>query len=140
MKDGAGRRFALPVRDRLMMLLVYYRMYITYELAGYLFCLDQSNVCRNIKYLEAAVRGSIPIPQKMMYAESKKIGTIQELERYFPEFCVMIDSSERGCRQIHIKLPPPLYSALRHTLDGLTPQGSILLPCTVRTAFLWTFF
>ena len=95
MKDGAGRRFALPVRDRLMMLLVYYRMYITYELAGYLFCLDQSNVCRNIKYLEAAVRGSIPIPQKMMYAESKKIGTIQDLERYFLGFCVMIDSSEQ---------------------------------------------
>ena len=77
------------------MLLVYYRMYITYELAGYLFCLDQSNVCRNIKYLEPAVRGSIPIPQKMVHAGSKKIGTIQELERYFPEFCVMIDSSEQ---------------------------------------------
>ena len=41
------------------------------------------------------MRGSIPIPQKMMYAESKKIGTIQDLERYFPGFCVMIDSSEQ---------------------------------------------
>ena len=94
-KIGAGRRFALPVRDRLMMLLVYYRMYITYELAGHLFGLDQSNVYRDIRYMEPAVRGSIPIPQKMMYAESKKIGTMQELERYFPEFCVMIDSSEQ---------------------------------------------
>ena len=74
---------SLPVRDRLMMLLVYYRMYITYELAGHLFGLDQSNVYRDIRYMEPAVRGSIPI---MMYAESKKIGTILEL--YFPEFCV----------------------------------------------------
>ena len=56
---------------------------------------DQSNVYRDIRYMEPAVRGSIPIPQKMIYAESKKIGTIQELERYFPEFCVMIDSSEQ---------------------------------------------
>ena len=94
-KIGAGRRFALPVRDRLMMLLVYYRMYITYELAGHLFGLDQSNVYRDIRYMEPAVRGSIPIPQKMMYAESKKIGTIQELKRHFPEFRVMIDSSEQ---------------------------------------------
>ena len=94
-KIGTGRKFAFPVRDRLVMLLVYYRMYITYELAGHLFSLDQSNVCRDIRYMEPAVRGSIPIPQKMMYAESKKIGTIQELERYFPEFCVMIDSSEQ---------------------------------------------
>ena len=45
--------------------------------------------------MEPAVRGSIPIPQKMMYAESKKIGIIQDLERHFPEFCVMIDSSEQ---------------------------------------------
>ena len=92
---GAGRRFALPVRDRLMMLLVYYRTYITYELAGHLFGLDQSNVYRDIRYMEPAVRGSIPIPQKMMYAESKKIGTIQELKRHFPEFRVVIDSSEQ---------------------------------------------
>ena len=92
---GAGRKFELPIKDRAVMLLVYYRMYITYELTGYLFNLDQSNVCRDIKYLEPAVRGSIPIPQKMVHAGSKKIGTIQELERYFPEFCVMIDSSEQ---------------------------------------------
>ena len=45
-----------------MMLLVYYRMYITYELAGHLFGLDQSNVYRDIRYMEPAVRGSIPIP------------------------------------------------------------------------------
>ena len=77
------------------MLLVYYRMYITYELAGHLFGLDQSNVYRDIRYMEPAVRSSIPIPRKMIYAESKKIGTIQELKRYFPGFCVMIDSSEQ---------------------------------------------
>lgn len=93
-KIGAGRRFSLPLKDRLVMLLVYYRMYITYELAGYLFNLDQSNVYRDIRYLEAAVRGSIPIPQKM-YASSKKIGTLEELERHFPEFRIIIDASEQ---------------------------------------------
>ena len=89
------------------MLLVYYRMYITYELAGHLFGLDQSNVCRDIRYMEPAVRGSILIPQKM-YAESKKIGTMQELERYFSEFCVMIDSSEQ-------KIPRPKNRDKRQT-------------------------
>ena len=43
---GAGRPFKLNVRDRLLMLLVYYRLYITYTLAGFLFDLDQSNICR----------------------------------------------------------------------------------------------
>ena len=37
---GAGRPFKLDVRDRFLMLLVYYRLYITYTLAGFLFDLD----------------------------------------------------------------------------------------------------
>ena len=34
------------------MLLVYYRLYVTYCLSGFLFNLDQSNIYRNIKHLE----------------------------------------------------------------------------------------
>jgi hypothetical protein len=34
---GAGRPFKLCLQNRLLMLLVYYRMYITYTLAGFLF-------------------------------------------------------------------------------------------------------
>ena len=43
---GAGRHFKLDVKNRFLMLLVYYRLYITYTLAGFLFDLDQSNICR----------------------------------------------------------------------------------------------
>ena len=42
---GAGRHFKLNKRDRFVMLLVYYRLYITYTLSGFLFNLDQSNIC-----------------------------------------------------------------------------------------------
>jgi Helix-turn-helix of DDE superfamily endonuclease len=38
--SGAGRPFKLDVKDRCIMLLVYYRLYITYTLAGFLFDLD----------------------------------------------------------------------------------------------------
>jgi hypothetical protein len=34
------------------MLLVYYRLYITYTLAGFLFDMDQSNICRDIQKIE----------------------------------------------------------------------------------------
>jgi hypothetical protein len=34
---GAGRPFKLDLENRFLMLLVYYRMYITYTLAGFLF-------------------------------------------------------------------------------------------------------
>jgi hypothetical protein len=45
---GAGRPFKLDIKDRFVMLLVYYRLYITYTLAGFLFDLDQSNICVEI--------------------------------------------------------------------------------------------
>jgi hypothetical protein len=40
-ETGAGRHFKLDVKNRFLMLLVYYRMYITYTLAGFLFDLDE---------------------------------------------------------------------------------------------------
>ncbi len=40
-KIGAGRPFKLDVKNRFLMLLVYYRLYITYTLAGFLFDLDE---------------------------------------------------------------------------------------------------
>ena len=50
---GAGRHFKLDVKNRFLMLLVYYRLYITYTLAGFLFDLDQSNICRDIQKIES---------------------------------------------------------------------------------------
>ena len=44
---------------------MYYRLYITYTLAGFLFDLDQSNICRDIQKIEPLVRKCVPIPQKM---------------------------------------------------------------------------
>src|SRR3954453_14117410 len=60
---GAGRPFKLDLRDRFLMLLVYYRLYITYTLAGFLFDLDQSTVCsRDIQKIEKLIRECVPIP------------------------------------------------------------------------------
>ena len=62
---GAGRHFKHPIRDRFLMLLVYYKLYITHTLSGFLFDLDQSNVHRDIRYMEPVVSSCIPLPQKL---------------------------------------------------------------------------
>jgi hypothetical protein len=62
-KYGADRYFKLDLKDRFVMLLVYYRLYITYTLAGFLFDLDQSNICRDIQKIEGLVIERVPIPQ-----------------------------------------------------------------------------
>src|SRR3954471_10757875 len=91
---GAGRPFKLVVRDRCIMLLVYYRLYITYTLAGFLFDLDQSNICRDIQKIEPLVRNCLPIPQKI-YNITKRLRTPDEIEKYFPGFMAFIDSTEQ---------------------------------------------
>jgi hypothetical protein len=91
---GAGRPFKLDLRDRFLMLLVYYRIYITYTLAGFLFDLDQSNICRDIQKIEGLVRKCIPIPQKI-YPITKRLKTTEEVEKYFPGFLAFIDTTEQ---------------------------------------------
>jgi len=91
---GAGRKFDLNIKDRLVMLLVYYRMYLTCDLTGHLFGLDQSNVYRNIRYLEPAVKQSVPIPSKL-YSDSKKISNLQELLQFFPQLIAITDGTEQ---------------------------------------------
>src|SRR6476659_3496113 len=62
---GAGRHFKLDLKNIFLMILVYYRLYITYTLAGFLFDLDQSNICRDIQKIENLIRQCITIPQKI---------------------------------------------------------------------------
>ena len=91
---GAGRHFKLTVRDRLLMLLVYYKLYITHTLSGFLFDLDQSNVHRDIRYMEPVVKSCIPLPQKL-YNITRRLRTVEEVEIYFPGFQAFIDSTEQ---------------------------------------------
>ena len=50
--------FKLIVKERffLMLLVYYFRLYITFTLSGFLFDLDQSNVCRDISIIESLVK------------------------------------------------------------------------------------
>jgi len=101
-KDRAGRRFKLNIKNRFLMLLVYYRLYITYTLAGFLFNLDQSNICRDIQKIEPLIRNCLPIPlkvynitKKYTILQKKRLRTPDEVEEYFPGFLAFIDTTEQ---------------------------------------------
>jgi len=91
---GAGRPFKLKAKERFLMLLVYYRLYITFTLSGFLFDLDQSNICRDISIIEPLIKQCIPLPKKL-YKRTRRLRTIDEVEEYFPGFKAFIDSSEQ---------------------------------------------
>jgi hypothetical protein len=103
---GPGRPFKLDVKDRFVMLLVYYRLYITYTLAGFLFDLDQSNICRNIQKIESLIKECLPLPQKIYNKTKKRLRTPDEVEQYFPGFLAFIDSTEQ-------QIPRPVYKKRR---------------------------
>lgn len=70
---GPGRLYALSLEDMLLMLLLYYRSYITQEFVGCLFGLDKSNVCRIIRKLE-------PIMAKVMAISKEKKLSKEDVE------------------------------------------------------------
>jgi len=115
---GAGRPFKLDLRDKFVMLLVYYRLYITYNLAGFLFDLDQSNICRDIQKIEKLIRECLPIPQKI-YNTTKRLKTPQQVEKYFPDFLSFIDCTEQQIpRPINKERKKEYYSGKKkkHTI------------------------
>ena len=101
------------------MLLVYYRLYITYTLSGFLFDLDQSNVCRDISILEPLVKLCIPLPKKL-YKRTRRLRTIDEVEEeYFPGFKAFIDSSEQ-------EIPRPTRTKGEGRVTTLAKRRNIL--------------
>ena len=105
---GAGRHFKLSVRDRLLMLLVYYKLYITHTLSGFLFDLDQSNVHKDIRYMEPLLSSCMPFLQKL-YNLTRRLRTVQEVEIYFPRFKAFIDSTEQEIQRPKNKIKRKKY-------------------------------
>jgi hypothetical protein len=71
-----------------------YRLYITYTLMEFLFGLDQSDVCRDIRKIERLIRRCLPIPQRL-YNVTKRLKTKEEIEQYFPGFMAFTDCTEQ---------------------------------------------
>ncbi len=121
---GAGRNFNLGLSERLLMSLMYFRLYVTQTLLGYLFDLDSSNVNREINERMVAVLSEVlPVPARdeplldLLAAQvasssssssgsssgdggkrkrKKKIGTLEELLDSHPEFEeILIDATEQ---------------------------------------------
>jgi len=121
-----GRHFKLELRDRLLMLLVYYRLYVTLAMVQFLFDLDLSNVWRDIRYLEPVVRECIPLPQKI-HDQVKRLRTSDEVERYFPGFKAFVDATEQ-------EIPRPQNATKRKThYSGKRKKHTVKTQLTVNS-------
>jgi len=72
-QPGAGRKHALILADRLLMLLIYYRTYTTHVFLGFLFGVDDSAVCRNINPLQPLLAGIFCIPERRIKLDPEDV-------------------------------------------------------------------
>jgi hypothetical protein len=72
-KPGAGRKHALALGDRLLMLLVYYRTYVSHAFLGFLFGVDDSSVGRNINPLQPLLAGIFRIPERKVELQPDEV-------------------------------------------------------------------
>lgn len=59
-----GRDCKLDLVEMVMVLLMYYRHYVTQEFVGMLFNIDKATVCRIIKRLEPLLLEVVPLPER----------------------------------------------------------------------------
>lgn len=99
---GGGRKASLSVEDQVLVILMYYRLYLSQILLGYLFNLDDSNVSRLITKLRPILIDVLPVPveEKALFAVAKssrkRISSLEELLEKHPEFEeVLVDATEQ---------------------------------------------
>ena len=103
------------------MVLVYYRLYITYTLTEFLFGLNQSNVCRDIQKIEGLIRQCLPIPQKL-YKVTRRLKTKEGVEQYFPGFMAFVDVTEQPIPRPKNRIRRRIYYSgkkKKHTVKNL---------------------
>jgi hypothetical protein len=141
---GGGAPFANSLPDRLLMLLLYYRLYLTQEFMTLLFCAeDKSVICRSIQLMRPVFETVLPVPErartrllsiadKEQKRRTKRIGSVEEFRQAYPELTFIIDGVEQPKRKP--KAPAKRKSDYsgkkkRHTLKQIvisTPSGIIV--------------
>ncbi len=128
---GAGAPPSLDVTDRLLMALVWLRVYPTYELLGWLFGLEKSNAWENVQAALAVLGTLADFPFERPAAERAKLATPAAVIAAFPEVKIIIDGKEQPFRRPQgWDQQKPFYSGKkkRHTVKNqiiCTPEGRI---------------
>jgi hypothetical protein len=133
---GCGRSFNHALRDRLVMALVWLRIYPTYEVMGFFFSLHKTNARHNIEEVLDTLLDLSAFGFERPTKERKKLSSLQAVMDAFPEVALVIDSKEQ-----HLQRPSgrdeeghsrqrPYYSGKKkaHTLKtqiAVHPDGLI---------------
>lgn len=131
---GGGRHHALSPCDRLLMALVWLRIYPTYEVLGFLFGLDKANAHRNTADVLAVLEtlGDFPFDRPDRDPGRTKLDSAAAVMDAFPEVRLVLDTKEQRIRRPKgdYATQKPFYSMKKraHTLKtqiAVRPDGRI---------------
>jgi hypothetical protein len=142
-KIGGGRNFNLSLENRLLVTLMYFRLYVSYALLGYLFNLDGANIGREINQrMLPALLSILPVPMQdellsgrdepPQIGGGKRIKTLKKLLEAHPEIKeVWVDATEQQIQRPSEKLARKQYYSGKqseHTIKSqlLTTKKLIL--------------
>jgi len=130
-QPGAGHPFDHDLRDRLLMALLWLRVYPTYELLGWLFGLDKSNAWRNAQDVLATLEQMACFPLEAPDPKRRPLTSAAELFDAFPEVRLVVDATEQSFHRLKgWENQKPFYSGKRkrHTIKAqliCTPSGRV---------------
>jgi hypothetical protein len=128
---GAGRPHSLDRPTRLLMALVWLRVYPTYEVLGWLFGLEKSNAWENVQEVLEVLGTLADFPFERPAADRAKLRTATAVMEQFPEVRLVVDAKEQPFRRPRgWEDQKPFYSGKRkrHTVKtqvACTPEGRV---------------
>lgn len=128
---GAGHPRTHDERTRLLMALVWLRVYPTYEVLGLLFDLEKGNAWDNVQDVLATLETLAVFAFERPTAERKRLGSVTAVMDAFPQVRLVIDAKEQRIeRPEGEERQKPYYSGKKktHTLKNqiaAAPDGRI---------------
>jgi DDE superfamily endonuclease len=128
---GAGRRYEHGTADRLLMALLWLRVYPTYEVLGFFFALHKRNAQLNVLAALEVLDSLSDFPFDRPGADRKKARSAAEVMAAFPQVRVIIDAKEQRVNKPRgEEAQRPYYSGKKkaHTIKTqvvVNPRGQI---------------
>lgn len=129
---GAGHPFRHDDRHRLLLTLVWLRIYPTYELLGFFFDLHKRNAQLNVRAVLEVLDTLDDFPFDRPSRDRRKLSTVTQVMEAFPHVRLVLDAKEQRVQRPHgaFDAQKPYYSGKKktHTLKnqfGVGPDGLI---------------
>jgi DDE superfamily endonuclease len=124
---GAGPHHAHDARNRLMMALVWLRIYPTYEVLGFFFGLHKRNAQLNVRAALAALDSLDDFPSDRPSRDRPKLRSAAEVMAAFPQVRLVVDGKEQRINR------PQGYDAQKPYYSGKKKAHTVKVQVVVDT-------